>query len=361
MAFPAARLTDMTVHGGVITMPGCPTVIIGGLPAARMTDMHTCPMITGVVPHVGGPIIKGSATVFIGGLMAARMLDPATCVGPPDMVIKGCPTVLIGDAAGGGGGGGGSAGAGAAASAGMAASGEGGSGEEGPHWIRYHFVDSAGNSLSNIYCNFTAPDSEESVRVLGSSGIIRWSGQEAGQANVIPISLSNAQWSGDTAEVEEAVTMTADVVGYDPGTEATFSVYKRDLRGADELVTTIQAQTEASTVQAEWQYEYPEETEGTEDDQTGMGRPTGYSNPDYYFIVRVEGRQARSGFLVINDTLEIELKDPDEEPVPDEEYILYLPSGEIRTGTLDGNGTAQEENIPPGYCEIRFPNLPDNM
>lgn len=361
MGRPAARLTDMTTHGGVITTPGCPTVQIGGLPAARVTDMHICPMTSGPAPHVGGPILPPcSATVLIGGLAAARVGDLATCTGPPDTIVKGCNTVLIGDA-GGGGGGGGSAGAGAAASAGMAASGEGGSGEEGPHWIEYHFVDSAGNSISNVDCHFTAPDGVESVRVLGASGIIRWSGQEAGQANARPISLDNAQWSSDTAEVEEAVTMSADIEGYDPGTEATFSVYKRDIRGADELVITIQAQTEASTVQAEWQYEYPEEIEGTEDDQTGMGRPTGYSNPDYYFIVRVEGRPARSGFLVIHDTLEIELKDPDEEPVPDEEYILYLPSGEIRTGTLDGGGTALEENIPPGYCEIRFPNLPDDL
>ena len=360
MGFPAARVADMGAHGAVLMPPGCPTVLIGGLPAARMTDMHTCPLTTGPAPHVGGPIIKGSATVFIGGLMAARVMDPATCTGPPDMIIKGFPTVLIGDAAGGGGGGG-SAGVGAAASAGMAASPGSGAGEEGPHWIEYHFVDSAGNSISNVQCRFTAPDGEESIRVLGSSGIIRWSGEEAGQANVVPISLSNAQWSSDTAEVEEAVTMSADIVGYDPGTEATFEVYKRDLGGADELIATVEAQTEASTVQAEWQYEYPEETEETEEEPTEGGRPIGYSNPDYYFIVRVEGRHARSGFLVINDTLEIELKDPDEEPIADEEYILYLPSGEIRTGTLDGDGCMTEENIPPGHCDIRFPNLPDNL
>src|SRR5262249_9141951 len=95
---PAARLTDMTAHGGVITAPGCPLVLIGGLPAARVTDMHTCPMVTGVVPHVGGPIIPPcSPTVLIGGLFAARAGDMATCVGPPDTIIPPCcPTVMIG-------------------------------------------------------------------------------------------------------------------------------------------------------------------------------------------------------------------------------------------------------------------------
>ena len=66
-------------------------------PAARLTDMHTCPMVTGVVPHVGGPIIgPGSPTVLIGNLPAAVMGDSVTCVGPPDTIAKGSATVLIG-------------------------------------------------------------------------------------------------------------------------------------------------------------------------------------------------------------------------------------------------------------------------
>lgn len=67
-----------------------------GQPAARMGDMHVCPMVTGVVPHVGGPIIKGQPTVLIGKLPAARATDMATCVGPPDVIAKGSVTVLIG-------------------------------------------------------------------------------------------------------------------------------------------------------------------------------------------------------------------------------------------------------------------------
>lgn len=104
-------------------------------PAARLTDMHTCPMVTGVVPHVGGPITApGAPTVLIGNMPAARVGDMATCVGPPDSIVQGsftvmiqgqpaarmgdmtshggvivvgCPTVLIGMSGSGGGGGGG--------------------------------------------------------------------------------------------------------------------------------------------------------------------------------------------------------------------------------------------------------------
>jgi uncharacterized Zn-binding protein involved in type VI secretion len=67
-------------------------------PAACITDMHTCPMFTGPVPHVGGPILPpGCPTVLICSLPAARVGDMATCVGPPDSIIMGSMTVLIGN------------------------------------------------------------------------------------------------------------------------------------------------------------------------------------------------------------------------------------------------------------------------
>lgn len=66
--------------------------------AARISDMHVCPMINpGGVPHVGGPILPaGEPTVLIGGLPAARLGDMATCTGPPDTVTMGSSSVLIG-------------------------------------------------------------------------------------------------------------------------------------------------------------------------------------------------------------------------------------------------------------------------
>ena len=66
-------------------------------PAARITDMHTCPAANGPVPHVGGPIIgPGVPTVLIAGLPAAVVGDMCTCVGPPAPIVKGSATVLIG-------------------------------------------------------------------------------------------------------------------------------------------------------------------------------------------------------------------------------------------------------------------------
>jgi len=69
-------------------------------PAARVSDMHVCPMVTpGVppIPHVGGPILPpGGVPVLIGNLPAARATDMCVCVGPPDVIAKGSATVLIG-------------------------------------------------------------------------------------------------------------------------------------------------------------------------------------------------------------------------------------------------------------------------
>lgn len=121
-----------------------------GKPAARVGDMHVCPMVTPgtpPIPHVGGPIMPpGMPTVLIGGMPAATLSSMCVCTGPPDSIIMGSagvmiggkpaarmgdstahggsivagfPTVLIGEAGGGGGGGGG-AGGGAGSGSGAA-------------------------------------------------------------------------------------------------------------------------------------------------------------------------------------------------------------------------------------------------
>ncbi len=69
-------------------------------PAARLTDLHVCPMVTPAlppIPHIGGPIVgPGVPTVMIGGMPASVVGDLATCVGPPDAIAKGSATVMIG-------------------------------------------------------------------------------------------------------------------------------------------------------------------------------------------------------------------------------------------------------------------------
>ena len=95
---PAARSTDTTSHGTPLAPgPGSVNVFIGGLPAWRAAaDFHACPLVTGVVPHVGGVVALGSTTVFINSLPAARQGDMIIEVGPPNTIALGLPTVIIG-------------------------------------------------------------------------------------------------------------------------------------------------------------------------------------------------------------------------------------------------------------------------
>jgi uncharacterized Zn-binding protein involved in type VI secretion len=68
-----------------------------GMPAARVGDMHVCPMVTVLVPHVGGPILPPCCpTVLTGSMPQARVTDMAVCVGPPDVIVLGSFTVLVG-------------------------------------------------------------------------------------------------------------------------------------------------------------------------------------------------------------------------------------------------------------------------
>ncbi|MGC1363171.1 MAG: PAAR domain-containing protein [Silvibacterium sp.] len=101
MGMPACTITSQTAHGGVVIL-GFPTVLIGMMPASRIGDMHVCPMVTGIVPHVGGPFILGSPTVLVGNMPQSRVTDQLTCVGPPDIAMMGCETVLVGMAGAGG-------------------------------------------------------------------------------------------------------------------------------------------------------------------------------------------------------------------------------------------------------------------
>jgi len=94
----AARVGDLTSHGTPLS-PGIGSinVLIGGKPAWRATaDTHVCPLVTGLVPHVGGVVAIGSATVLINNLPAARQGDQIVESAPPNAIAIGEPTVLIG-------------------------------------------------------------------------------------------------------------------------------------------------------------------------------------------------------------------------------------------------------------------------
>lgn len=89
----AARVTDATSHPGIIAGPGAPTVLINGLPAARVGDLHACTLAPPAGPHPPNPLAAGSTSVFIAGMPAARQGDATGCGAT---ILAGASNVLIG-------------------------------------------------------------------------------------------------------------------------------------------------------------------------------------------------------------------------------------------------------------------------
>ena len=354
MGKPAARLGDMSAHGGAIVV-GCPTVLIGGMPAARVGDMHVCPMLTPAVPpipHVGGPIMMGSPMVLIGGMPAARMGDIVTCVGPPDTIMLGCMTVLIGEGGSGsasGGGSGMSAAAAAQASAASATAGSKESSTKHEHWVEYKFADKAGLPVSGLVYEFTDPGGAKTESVLQLDGRVARDALSQGQCTVVLRSVFNAKWSKNKAEVGQKVKLTADVEGFDDGTPATVQIYRRDIQGPDYAVQTVETKVDKKKVEIEWQYAVTEIPEKESEQET---KPDRFSAPEYYGEVLVKQCKSHSDLLGLEDWIEIKLKDEKGKAIGNKKYTVYLPNGEIRKGSLDGSGYVKIKDLLPGPVKV---------
>jgi uncharacterized Zn-binding protein involved in type VI secretion len=354
MGKPAARMGDTTAHGGVITT-GQPTVLIGGKPAARVGDMHICPMANPTVPptpHVGGPIMPpGCPTVLIGGMSAACVGDMLTCSGPPDTILPpGCPTVLIGSGGGGGGGGGGAGGGGGSGNAAAPSIEDKDSEADEGHFLNVKVVDKGGKPIVGVKYEMKAPDGSQSQGAL--SGKVEKTGVKQGNYELALFVITNARWSEKQARVGDTVTLSADVSGFESGTEAEFRIFERDISSADDLIDTIKVTVSGGKIEADWEYRY---TEDTDDVQTAQEQQRGYSMPEYYFMATVGQAQARSGLLEYRDYVEISLKDGEGNVVPNAAYRLIFDNGQIMEGTLDSNGYKKVENVPPGQWSVEFP------
>lgn len=341
---PAARVGDQTAHGGVITGPGIPTVLIENKPACVMGDQHTCPMVNptpAANPHVGGPIMATGATVLIGGKPSARMGDTAICQGPPSTIIVGSMTVLIGDSGGGGGGGAASSKSGKAkAKAKPAAVAEG-------HFLDVKFVDKGGKPISGAKYTVKSPDGRQfDGNLLGQ---VKKTGLKEGDYEITLKTILRAEWSTKKAKAGEKVKLKAETAGIDDGEPAVFRIHIRDVNYANRELTTVEGEVSGNKAEVEWQLEVDKGLLEIQADKDKIGR---FSAPVYYFIVESGGFSMRSPFLEIVDDMEIRIIDDEGNPVRDKTYRLYLSNGEVREGTLDGDGKATVEDVPPGQIRI---------
>lgn len=357
MGKPAARIGDMTAHGGTIVV-GCPTVLIGGMPAARMMDMHVCPMVTPApapIPHVGGPIILGSMGVLIGGMPAARMGDMAICVGPPDVIALGCMTVMIGEMMPGAAGAPGppmvglTSAAAAQMGAATALSDNKETSTKEEHWVEFEFVDKAGKPVSGVHYKFTDAENKESNGVLKPDGRIRRDALKQGQCEGRLLSVHSAKWSKNSPEVGEKVKLIAETLGFDSGSKGFFRIYRRDINQPDVLHDTIETQVQGDKIEADWEYIAPQGAPAGKDPKAPADF---YSAPEFYFVAAVNPCESRSALLSYRDWIEFTFKDEQGNPLANKKFRLYLASGEIRQGKLDASGHAKIKDIPPGKVRI---------
>ena len=349
MGKPAARIGDMTSHGGSIVL-GEFTVLIGGQPAARVGDNHVCPMVnpgTPPPPHVGGPIMPpGVPTVLIGGKPAACVGDQATCSGPPDAILPpGCPTVMIGSGGGGGGAGMGGSGKGEEASGGAGESREN-------HYLDVKFEDKGGKPIHGVEYSIKDPDKKEASGSL--TGKVKKTGVKEGSFEVSLKVVSSAEWSAKDARVGDVVKLKAEISGFESGTPTVFRIFEKDFSSADDLIATLEAKTQGEKVETDWEYQYVEDRD---DVQTEKEQQLGYSLPEYYFVVQVENSMARSGLLKFKDYVEVTLKDARGEAVPNALFRMHFSNGEVKEDHLDNNGYKKVENVPPGEWSVSFPDI----
>jgi hypothetical protein len=173
---------------------------------------------------------------------------------------------------------------------------------------------------------------------------------------IVPlIEITNVKWDKKEARRGDILKLTADVKGVPDDTEGEIEIWEYDSDSAHDFITRFPVRVKDKKVEAEWEYEYHEDTDEipTEEELQKYGNQ--YNPPEYFFRVKVGGVQADSGLLEFKDWIEIELKNAENEPVPNEKYILHLPDGTKREGKLDENGYARQDKIPPGNVIIEFP------
>jgi len=362
MGKPAARIGDMTAHGGSIVGPGVPTVLIGGMPAATLGDMHVCPMVTPgtpPIPHVGGPITLGSTGVLIGGKPAARMGDSAVCVGPPSTIVLGCMTVLIGETGGGGGGGGGAGGGGGgSAAAGVIASssiaGQVQSNQVDTHYIDFTFEDKAKLAVGGLRYTLTFPDNSKTSGTLGKQ--IKRTGVPQGDYTVELQGILDAQWSVKEAEVGNAVDLKVETTGVADGEKALLEIYVRDGNYADHLLEVVEKKVSGDKVQAQWKMQVDEKYLNICDVKSKHKK---FSSPYFFYKVTIGELCERSGLLYIKDWIEVELYDEANKPVANERFVLTLGNGKKVEDQLGSDGKKRVKNVSPGQVCVEFPDRND--
>ncbi len=179
---------------------------------------------------------------------------------------------------------------------------------------------------------------------------------------VPPIIVEDMQWSQQEARRGDVLTLSANVRNANEDAPAIVTVLEYDNDGAHDRITSMETKVRNKKVELLWEYEYHEDTDEipTQEEMQRYGR--NYNPPEYFFIIEIGGQlfgeEQESGILRFKDYIEVQANEPDGTAIADEDVKVTLPDGSEKTGKTDANGYCKIEGIPPGRCQIEFPNRP---
>ena len=174
-----------------------------------------------------------------------------------------------------------------------------------------------------------------------------------------PIKVTNMKWGQKEARREDLVKLSADIEDVPDETEVMIHIYEYDQDGAHDFITKFPCQIKNKKIEAEWEYEYHEDTDEIPTDEEMKEYGKTYNPPEYFWVVYVYGKRfgekQESGLLVFKDWIEIMIEDGEGEPLPTAEYHFYLADGSEMHGRLDDKGQAIIHGVSPGRYGIEFP------
>lgn len=174
-----------------------------------------------------------------------------------------------------------------------------------------------------------------------------------------PIKVSNLKWGQKEARRGDIVKLSADIEGVPDETEVKVLIYEYDQDGANDFITKFPCRVKNKKIQAEWEYEYHEDTDEIPTDEEMKKYGKNYNPPEYYFVIDFHGKRfgdkQESKLLEFKDWIEITLTDAVGLPVARADYAVRLADGSEKKGKLDAEGHARVDEVAPGEYWVHFP------
>jgi len=336
----AARLGDVTAHGGVLTSAAA-TVYIENKPAARVGDMHVCPMLeAGPIAHVGGGVLNGISNVMIEGKIAASVGSVCLCCGQPDHIAQGAVTVIFG----------GQSQLSRAsqecinslhqvrlAQVGLPPT------PHGRHFLALQFCDEQGQGLNNLRYRLIGHGIDAQYGELDAQGYLRRYNLSRAQSYCVRLqALIHIDWDIPEAAFGDEVHVLLRFS--DPKLQQTHrvAIYRCYTNGQASLQQQLTVVCHAGQGKQVW--------------VVALGDEADFPVLGYYFVLSLGDQVYRSGVLCLRHAVDIQLHDL--QSIPSTPLQITLADNARHALSVDGNGRARAESVSAGVYRFSVAGLP---